>query len=206
MNDHLKRSRLPAMDNVLRIAVRVAAIVASGLMPVCSTLRGADAADTRPAGDLDVKAAFVLNFIRLVNWSNGPGEQDKRELPVCAFSRSDFFATFQDASAGKTVGTRLIACKIEPVPDAGRCRVLLVDRAHYQSAGRVLGTIKGAPILTVGNGPGFLDAGGMFELNVDQGKVQFDVGLEAIRRSGLDVSGRLLHLSRNLRMSGNGVY
>ena len=192
------------MRDALPTAAQVAALVITGLMVVCRLLPGAAAPGTSLAGDLDVKAAFVLNFIRLVNWSNVPEEQNYGELPVCAWSKSDFFAAVQSVAAGKAVGNRLIVFRIEPVPDARRCRVLLVDRANYQSARQQLGAIKDAPILTIGNGPGILDAGGMFELIVQDGKVQFDVGLEAVRRSGLDISARLLHLSRNLRAGGSG--
>lgn len=202
MNDHTKRLQLRKVRDGLRVTSQVVAVFASGLMMVCRALPGAAATENAPAGDLDVKAAFVLNFIRLVNWSSVPGEQNSRELVVCACSKSDFFAAVRSVAEGKTVGSRSIVFKIEPLPDIQRCRVLLVDRAHYQSARQVLAAIRDAPILTVGNGPGLLDAGGMFELIVQDRKVQFDVGLEAIRRSGLDISARLLHLSHNLRTGG----
>jgi YfiR/HmsC-like len=205
MSDRPIRMRGALWRDVLRAVVQVGAMVASGLMLVCRASPGAAATDAVTAGELDVKAAFVLNFIRLVNWSNVAEEANQRELPVCACVKSEFFTAVRSVAAGKTAGSRSIVFKIEPDPDVRRCRVLLVDRAHYQSARQVLRAIKDAPILTVGNGAGLLDGGGMFELIVLDGKVQFDVGLEAIRRSGLDISARLLHLARNLRTGGNGV-
>ena len=72
------------MRDALPTAAQVAALVITGLMVVCRLLPGAAAPGTSLAGDLDVKAAFVLNFIRLVNWSNVPEEQNYGELPVPA--------------------------------------------------------------------------------------------------------------------------
>jgi hypothetical protein len=205
MSERPKYPRLSLFHGVLRTVAQAAAMVAFGLMLLCRPVAGTAATDAAPAGDLEVKAAFVLNFIRLVNWSEVAGEANNRELPVCACSKSDFFTAVRSLASGKPVGNRSIVFRIEPAPDVRRCRVLLVDRAHYQSARQVLGAIRDSPILTVGNGAGLLDDGGMFELIVQDSKVQFDIGLEAIRRSGLDVSARLLHLSRNLRTGGNGA-
>jgi hypothetical protein len=42
----------------------------------------------------------------------------------------------------------------------------------------------------------------MLELIVQDRKVQFDANLDAVRRSRLEVSAKLLQLSRNLRRGG----
>jgi hypothetical protein len=157
-----------------------------------------------PPGEFELKGVFVLNFIRLVNWTNVPGEGTRPDLPVCALANSDFANAVRQAVAGKTIGNRPVSFKFTSAPDPLQCRVLIVDAAQYPVARQALNSIRDAPVLTAGNGPGFLSMGGMFELTVQDRQVQFDANLEAIRRAKLDVSARLLQLSRNLRKGGSG--
>jgi hypothetical protein len=151
------------------------------------------------ASDLKVKAQFVLNFIRLVNWTAIPGEPNPAQLPVCALSNNDFIASVRDAVQDKHVGARTITVRIDPAPEAARCRVLLVDAAQYHNARTALKEVRNSAVLTVGNGPGFLDLGGIFELVIEDHNVRFNAALDAVRRSQLDVSARLLRLAQNLR-------
>jgi hypothetical protein len=151
--------------------------------------------------DLEVKAAFVLNFIRLTTWASD-GEGESSGLTVCALSNSDFASAVRRVVTGKTAGDRLISFRIDHAPDPSRCNVLVVDATQYRAARAALASARRAPMLTVGNGPGFLALGGMFQLTVEEQKVQFCVDLDAVRASGLNVSARLLLLARNVRKAG----
>jgi hypothetical protein len=168
-----------------------------------TALQGENSADL-PTSELELKAAFVLNFVRLIKWESVAGEGDNPELSVCALGNSEFGNVVRRVTARKLVGTRSISVKVNLNPDPAHCRVVIVDSAQYPIARQALNAVKNAPVLTIGNGPGLIEMGGMFELIVDGRKVQFDASLEAVRRGGLDVSARLLQLSRNLRKGGNG--
>jgi hypothetical protein len=187
-----------------RVLVWAAALCALALGPA-GALRGAALAEPPPT-EMQVKAAFVLNFIRLVNWAGIPGDESNPALPVCALANSDFADAVRQSAAGKTVGNRSISFRLSPNPDPAHCRVLLVDATQYPTARQALAAVQDGPVLTIGNGPGFLRIGGMLELSVRDRQVQFDAGLEPIRRSRLDVSARLLQLSRNLRKGPHGVF
>jgi hypothetical protein len=165
-----------------------------------TALPGADP----PPSELDLKAAYVLNFVRLVKWENIPGQGDNSELLICALGNSDFANAVRRMATGKVVGTRSISVTLNPNPDSTHCRVVIVDAAQYPIARQPLNAIRNAPVLTIGNGPGLLEMGGIVELIVEHGRVQFDASLEAVQRAGLDVSARLLQLSRNLRKGANG--
>lgn len=155
--------------------------------------------------ELEVKAAFVLNFLRLVNWEAVPGEESANSLPICTLGPSEFGTAVRSAAKGKAIGSRIVTFKGKADPDASQCRVLLVDSGQYDTARGVLPTLAHRPVLTIGNGAGFVQLGGMFELVVSDRKVQFDTNLPAVRASRLDVSARLLNLSRNLRKGGGDV-
>jgi hypothetical protein len=54
-----------------------------------------------------------------------------------------------------------------------------------------------APVLSVGESPNFLKAGGMINLFVEGGRVRFDVNLSAASARGLVPSSKLLRVARN---------
>ncbi len=188
------------------LLLRAAAVCVLALAPAGPPALGAAASAEPPPSEMQVKAAFVLNFIRLVNWAGIPGDEGNPELPVCALANSDFADAVRQSASGRMIGSRSISFRLSANPDPAHCRVLLVDAAQYPTARQALAAIQDAPVLTIGNGPGFLRIGGMLELNVRDRQVQFDAGLEPIRRARLDVSARLLQLSRNLRKGPHGAF
>ena len=200
----LRKGRAPgAWAGTRRAAVDLAGLCLLVLaLGAHAGLGGAPAAEL--PGEFELKAAFVINFIRLVNWAGIPGEGSSSELPVCAVGNSEFASAVRQAAAGKAVGTRALSFKIVSEPDPTHCRVLVLDAAQYGGARHAIEAVRDAPVLTIGNGAGFLALGGMFELEVQDRKVQFDASQEAVRRARLDVSARLLQLSRNLRKGGGG--
>ena len=56
-----------------------------------------------------------------------------------------------------------------------------------------------APALTVGDVPGFLAAGGMIELLIDNDSVRFDVNLVALRGQHIRLPAQVLKLARQVR-------
>jgi len=53
-------------------------------------------------------------------------------------------------------------------------------------------------VLTVGDGEGFIDEGGMIGLVRSGDRLQFDINQPALQRAGLRASSQLLKLARNL--------
>jgi hypothetical protein len=173
-------------------AGHIALIFALLHVPV-SIARGAQSDDT------ELKATFIMNFLRMVRWNASASEVDVSTLGVCALSNSELFGLVRAAGRGKGVGDRTINVIVTPDPEPAACRVVIFEASQYGRAPAVLKRFDHAPVLTIGNGPGFLKAGGMFELVIDDGRLQFNACLEAIRRSGLEVSARLLRLARSLQ-------
>jgi hypothetical protein len=151
------------------------------------------------AKELEVKGAFVLNFIRFVSWSQVPGENEG-DLPVCALANSEFAHAVRRAVTNREIQGRVISFRFDSAPRPARCRVLIVDTSEYRIAGPALEAVAEAPVLTIGNGAGLLDLGGMFELVMEDHKIRFNTNLEAVRRAPLRVSANLLQLSRNLAL------
>jgi hypothetical protein len=76
--------------------------------------------------------------------------------------------------------------------------VFIPDAETRRGAER-LGSLKTLPVLTVSDRKGFAESGGIIELYVDGGRVRFAINVDAVERSGLRLSSRLLGLAKVIR-------
>jgi hypothetical protein len=93
------------------------------------------------------------------------------------------------------VGPKVVEIQVGP-PFQG-CDVLYVH-ASFAQWRRVLAE-QHRPVLTVGDVPGFLAAGGMVELVVENDAVRFDVSLAALRGQRIRLPAQVLKLARQVR-------
>ena len=147
----------------------------------------------------EVKAAFVLNFVRFVNWPSGTPDA---ELGICTQGDGPLAQAVDKLTRGKQVGGRQLRVYVTPLGAGPECSVLLVDGNHGKKAYTLLASVDKKPVLTIGEGPSFLANGGMLTLLVENRRVVFEANPAAIQRAGLDISSSLLRLARNLRWGG----
>jgi len=67
------------------------------------------------------------------------------------------------------------------------------EKEHIES---VIDAMKGLPILTIGDAPGFAKRGGIINFMLEDNKVRFEVNVEAAKHADLTISSRLLTLAR----------
>jgi hypothetical protein len=79
------------------------------------------------------------------------------------------------------------------------CHVLFISREERRRTPEVLEAVESAGVLTVSEADGFLDQGGAVQLLTDGNRVRFEINLGAARRSGLNVSSKLLSLARAVK-------
>lgn len=167
----------------MRQALLAAVLVLGGM--------AATPAAQEPTLEYRVKAAYILNFIRYVEWptaapADGP-------LALCVAGRNPFGTALDETVRGEQIGGRPIAVRVILEPDAG-CHVVVIPRGA--NAGAYLRGARTAPVLTIGEAPDFLAVGGIINLRVDGGNVRFEIDREAAERVGLRISSRLLRLAR----------
>jgi hypothetical protein len=76
------------------------------------------------------------------------------------------------------------------------------EAAHLEE---VIHALKGLPVLTIGETPGFARRGCIINLIVEDNKVRFEVNLDAAKQADLNVSSRLLALARIIPQSAADV-
>jgi len=145
-----------------------------------------------------VKAAYVFNFSKLVDWPANVFTGPDDALRFCVFGKgSDFFRQLS-GFVGQTVNNREIEVKrYYKVQYASRCNVIYVSRSEYRVLGNLLDTVRKQPILTISDIPEFIALGGMLELRQQGSKVQFLANRQCVTRAKLTISSELLALALN---------
>jgi hypothetical protein len=171
---------------------------------------GAPAIAAEPVDEVQVQAAYVLNFVKYSRWPALPDGP----LVIAVLGTPDDAAALRALvqQAGNVQG-RPVSVRLLPLASiaqagnqavraldgaAGNAQVLYVGSTHASWSRAVTALAAGKPMLTIGPGGAFLQAGGMFALYSDAGHVRFAVNATAIRASTIDVSARLLMLARPL--------
>ena len=149
----------------------------------------------REAAEYEVKAAYLLNFTKFVEWPRTQDDPAAETFSICILGDDPFGGTLDQLVRNEAVNGRPIAVRrIRRLEES--CEVLFVSRSE-RDVFRVLSRVtKG--VLTVGEEPGFLRDGGMINLLVEDRRVRFDVNLEKAESSSLRISSRLLGVARSV--------
>lgn len=150
--------------------------------------------------EYEVKAAFVHNIAKFVEWPASIG--GKEVLRLCILGPGPFSAA-AEGLRGKPVGGRVWeVAPVNPRTNVKECNVLFIGAAETGNLPRLLDSLRGSPVLTVGDTKGYAERGVMVNFFLDQNKVRFEINNEAAGRAGLKISSQLLKLARIVADSG----
>jgi hypothetical protein len=148
------------------------------------------------AGEYQVKAAFLLNFTNFVQWPQGALGGDTFIIGILG---QDPFGNAIDSLKGKTVkGRRVIIKRYDDPEDAREADILFISASEKRALPRILKTIRGNSILTVGDSKDFARSGVMINLLLLHKRVGFEINLAAAHRDGLQISSNLLKLAQEV--------
>lgn len=146
----------------------------------------------------DVTVAFLYNFARFVEWPNGAFASGDAPFIVGFVGRPSLAEKFARAVQGKNVGGREFSIRsLEDASGGAACQMLFIGEENQTAA--VLAAVKGKPVLCVGEGDGFLAAGGMIALGREGARLVFDVNPTAITAASLSPGEKLTKAARSVK-------
>ena len=146
-----------------------------------------------------LKANFLAMSTNFVEWPAEATASVPKPFALCVYGDFPFGPTLAELTRATNVhGSRVEVKWVRKEPDLRNCNLVFVSRSEEKRYARILQTLWGTSILTVGETPGFLEAGGILDLDVQSAKLHFDVNLEAAEVAHLKISARLLALARRV--------
>ena len=157
---------------------------------------GLACAQETPPGEYRVKAAFLWNFAKFIQWPTNAFTKDAAPFVIGVLGENPFGEDLERTVRGKQINTHPIEVKaFRAVPEAKQCHMLFVSNSETNRLTDLFKSLRGSPILTVGETEQFADAGGMINFVFEGNKIRFQINDDAARAADLKISSKLLSLA-----------
>jgi hypothetical protein len=144
----------------------------------------------------EVKAAFLLNFTRYVDWPASTFASGQTPFVICVLNDSDFASTASGVIGDRTVDDRPITVSSRADLDSATdCHILFVPASQQDMQTLVITEVAEAAVLTVSDSEGFAQMGGVANFRRAGSKLRLEINREAAARARLKISARLLRIA-----------
>ncbi len=152
--------------------------------------------ETETSREYLIKAAFLYNFAKFTEWPAGSFLDSDAPLDVCVFGEDPFGGALESI-AGKTIrGRRVAVHRVASIEAGAACHLLFISASEATRLAGILEALRGRPVLTIAEMPGFARSGGIINLKTNpDDRIRFEINASIAKRAGLRLSSKLLNLA-----------
>lgn len=164
-----------------------------GLLGALST-----AVKAQSSNEYQVKAAFLYNFAKFVDWPAEALGGSNGTLVIGVIGDDPFGGALDSAINGKTVnGRALVVRRLKWGQDLRFCHILFISASERKHLPQIIQSLRGASVLTVGDMGQFNQEGGIINFVLEASKVRFEINSRGADQARLRISSKLLALAKN---------
>jgi hypothetical protein len=151
-----------------------------------------------PPTEYQIKAAFLFNFARFVQWPTNAFAAATSPLIIGVLGENPFHNDLALTLRNKSVDDHpLVIKEFSSATDATNCHILFISASEKPRLPTIINGLKGSPVLTVGQMDQFTESGGMINFVLQGSKIRFQINNDAASAAGLKISSKLLALALN---------
>jgi YfiR/HmsC-like len=148
------------------------------------------------ANEYQVKAAFLYNFAKFVEWPPQAFKSPADPIVIGVLGKNPFGDSLAAAVAGKAWAGRTFQVReIATAQQAAGCQIVFISSSERKRLAALLAGMGSAAVLTVGETDNFTAAGGIVNFKIEAGSVRLQINVEAARKQQLHISAKLLSLA-----------
>ncbi len=146
--------------------------------------------------DLATRADVLQHLATFIEWPAAAFGDPGAPFVIAVFGEPVLGAMLQERMAGAYVGRRAIVVhQVEPGDKACECHILYVAGVDASHLAEIWRNLRGRPVLTVGEGTAFVQAGGMVGLDHRGPHKALYLNTRSLRDAGLSASSKLLEVA-----------
>ncbi len=169
---------------------------ALALLLGCLSVQAIGAVD-RATMENEVKAAYIYNFVKFVDWPEGTFSSSGAPIIIGIAGDDEFGTLLGTVVKNKTIQDHPIRINLIKKPaDFRNCQLLFVSASELKKSQKILEELRGSPVITVTETDSGSPAKGMINIFIEGDKLQFEIDSERAEKSSLQFSSKLLRLSR----------
>jgi len=140
-----------------------------------------------------IKAGYLYNFTKFITWP----DDELESFNLCILGKDPFGPIINPIEKRSVKGKPIRLSRIKKTDEAKHCHIVyisILSKAHISKLGTL--TIRSVPAkLTVGDTKEFGRQGGMISFFQREGKVKLHINLPSLRKTGLEISAKLLEVA-----------
>ncbi|HEY6125343.1 MAG TPA: YfiR family protein [Steroidobacteraceae bacterium] len=155
--------------------------------------------------EYQVKAVFLFNFSRFIEWPDSAFPDAKAPFIVGVFGHDPFGPDLDAVVKGETVnGRALVVRRVRNAAEAAGCQILFIHQSENRRLDEVVAALASRHTLTVTDLPGTAQRGVMIRLVTEKGRVRMRINVESARAADLTINSNLLR-SAEIVPAGGGT-
>ncbi len=156
-------------------------------------------AQTSFSREYQIKAAFLYNFTKFVEWPADRFANENAPMILCVIGKDPFGAILENSFVGKTIkGRAIIINRNIGIDNLKFCHLLFVSSSEQERVPQIVAALSGASVLTIADMNRFANQGGSINLVRRRNKIRFEINSGAAAQSGLKLSSYLMRLASNV--------
>ena len=152
--------------------------------------------------EYELKAAFLFNFAKFVEWPPSAFANPQSAFLICVLGPDPFGSALDDALLRHSIQGHAVALlRMKRTADIVGCQILFVPASERNRLPEVIAKLRGQYVLVIGENEDFASSGGVIQFALEQNHIRFLINTDAADRSGLKFSSKLLALAKIVRDS-----
>lgn len=163
-----------------------------------------------------IKAAFIYNFIKFTDWPEKKIADSNEPIILGIIGDDPFGDAFEPVKDKQVTGRKVLIERFKSFEEAEKsdtsnkielqrkiealrkCHLLFICSSEKDNLAEIIEALRGSSVLTVGEIPNFLVAGGIIKFLVEEDKIRFEINLDASDEAELKISSKLLRLAKRV--------
>lgn len=152
------------------------------------------------ADEYQVKAAFLFNFVKFVEWPPEAFSDDNTSFVIGVIGDDPFGGALDQSVSGKSVnGRQLSVRRLKWGEDLRGCHILFISSSERKRLAQIISSLRGASVLTVSDIDQFNQQGGIINFILVASRVRFEINADVAEQGRLKISSKLLTLAKTVK-------
>jgi len=152
--------------------------------------------------EYEVKAAFMYNFLKFIEWPDNAFSDYHTTINLCVLGKDPFGSSLDSIQEGAINNKKIIIKHHYDIDGLEECNVLFISRSEKERLTKIVKTLSGLNILTISDTKSFAQQGVLINFYIEENKVRFEINQDAVNRSKLRISSKLLNLAKIVHDEG----
>jgi|GEM_PF-5805530 len=141
-----------------------------------------------------LKIGYLNNIAKFIEWDLPTSQSSIR---FCVFRNSGLSSLAMKLLSERTIHNRPIeVVSLTGEENISSCQLIYFSYHSRTQIESYLKKVSRLPILTAGDSQGFASDLGIMRFYVETNKLRFEINIDSLKRSGLDLSSEVLSLSK----------